>query len=426
MKFRLPHILKNKLLILPIVALILVASWFGNVRRSTSLVEKRNSVLKEALAVRASGTGADGLASQPKSADQLAREKGPTDWKKIAAQMMEGESSGGLQTYLRMEKKFSALSKEELASALDEIATVDLSEEERAKLQYLLLNLLCNQDPEYALRRHFGLANDKHSWTHLRMVKALESWVGKNPATATAWLDQQIAAGKFDSKSLDGKNTKWMWFEGSLIAALISTDPTAAAARLKSIPEDQRVDSLMSGPGKEIKDKDYLAYANLIRNGLPEKAQAEIFGWRIQGMILREGGYTKVTEFLNRIQATSAERVIYVEKAAAFKISDLSQSKKLTREEIDAMRDWTTSQAPGATDKVTGFALGYSTGPRRMEFPKAAALATQYHEASGNDEVLVGFLMACAPEDGFKEDARVLAAKISDVKRREEILNRFK
>ena len=417
------RVLKNKFFILPIVALALGASWLGNERRFTSLVEKRSSALKEALAARASGSGADAVGSKAKSADQLAQEKGPTDWKKLAAQMMERESSGSLRNHLRIKEKFSALSKEELASALDEIATVEMPEEVRAKLQHLLLDLLCGQDPEFALTRHFGLADDQNSWTHHRLVEALASWAGKNPAAATAWLDQQIAAGKFDSKFLDGKNPTWMRFEAALIMALNSTDPAAAVARLKSLPEDQRTYSLA---GYSIDDKDQLAYANLVRNGLTEEAQAEVFGWRIQNMVSREGGYIKVTEYLNRIQVTPGERVIYVQKAAACKIDDLSQEKKLTREDIDAMRDWTTSQAPGTTDKVTGFALGYSTGPGRMEFPKAAALATQYHEASGNDEVLIGFLMACAPEDSFKEDARVLAAKISDVKRREEILNRFK
>ena len=415
--------MKNKFFILPIVALILVASWLGNERRFTSLVEKRSSGLEEALAARASGSGADAVGSKAKSADQLAQEKGPTDWKKLAAQMMERESGGSLRTYLRIKEKFSALSKEELASALDEIATVDMPEETRRELQFLLLDLLCNQDPEYALTRHFGLASNEDGSTQQRLVDALASWAGKNPAAATAWLDQQIAAGKFDSKFLDGKSPTWMNFEGSLIMTLNSTDPAAAVARLKSLPEGQRNQSLT---GFGIDDKDQLAYANLVRNGLPEKAQAEVFGWQIQGMMLGEGGYTKVTEYLNRIQVTPAERVIYVQAAAACRIDDLSQEKKLTREDIDAMRDWTTSQAPGTTDKVTGFALGYSTGLETMEFSKTAALATQYHEASGNDEVLIGFLMACVPEDSFKEDARVLAAKISDVKKREEILNRFK
>ena len=415
--------MKNKFFILPIVALILVASWLGNERRFTSLVEKRSSGLEEALAARASGSGADAVGSKAKSADQLAQEKGPTDWKKLAAQMMERESGGSLRTYLRIKEKFSALSKEELASALDEIATVDMPEETRRELQFLLLDLLCNQDPEYALTRHFGLASNEDGSTQQRLVDALASWAGKNPVAATAWLDQQIAAGKFDSKFLDGKSPTWMNFEGSLIMTLNSTDPAAAVARLKSLPEGQRNQSLT---GFGIDDKDQLAYANLVRNGLPEKAQAEVFGWQIQGMMLGEGGYTKVTEYLNRIQVTPAERVIYVQAAAACRIDDLSQEKKLTREDIDAMRDWTTSQAPGTTDKVTGFALGHSTGPGRIEFSKAAALATQYHEASGNDEVLIGFLMACVPEDSFKEDARVLAAKISDVKKREEILNRFK
>ena len=91
------------------------------------------------------------------------------------------------------------------------------------------------------------------------------------------------------------------------------------------------------------------------------------------------------------------------------------------------MREWTTSQAPGTTDQVTGVALANSTqGTQKLEFSEAAALATQYHEASGNDEVLTGFLMAYDPDKGSKEEARVLAQKISDVKKREEILTRFK
>ena len=141
----------------------------------------------------------------------------------------------------------------------------------------------------------------------------------------------------------------------------------------------------------------------------------------------RDGGYNKVTEHLNRIQATPAERAVCVEEAAGCKIEQLSRNHKVTREDIDAMRAWATSQAPGTTDKATGIALATSTRSfNKMEFSEAAALATQYHEASGNDEVLTGFLMACVPEDSFKEDARVLAAKIFDVKRREEILSRFK
>ena len=91
------------------------------------------------------------------------------------------------------------------------------------------------------------------------------------------------------------------------------------------------------------------------------------------------------------------------------------------------MRIWATSQAPGTADEVTGFALGFSTYSfNKMEFSKAAALATQYHDASGNDEVLSSFLAGCEAGPRYEKEAAVLAAKISDVKKREEILSHFK
>jgi hypothetical protein len=421
------QVLKGKFFILPIVALSCVAIWITTERRSTTLLEKRSSVLKEALAARASGSGMDAVASKPKSADQLAKDKGPIDWKKVVAQLTEMRSGGmgDIRTYLRLDRKFSALSKEELISALDEITTLDMPEETRRMLQQLLLEPLCQKDPEYALTRYSSGMDDQDGALNWRLGRALTVWAGKNPAAATAWLDQQVAAGKLDSKSLDGKSRARMRFEGSLIMALISTDPAAAVARLTSLPEDQRADSLQ-GIGYGIKDKDQLAYANLIRSGLPEKAQAEAFESQI-GYVLRGEGYTEVTEYLNRIQATPAERAICVERAVKSKINQLSRDRKVTREDLDAMREWTTRQAPGTTDQVTGVALANSTqGTQKLEFSEAAALATRYHEAAGNDEVLIGFLMAYDPDNGSKEDARVLAAKISDVKKREEILSRFK
>ena len=419
--------MKNKFFILPIVALILVASWLGNEHRSTSLVEKRSSGLEEALAARASGSGADAVASKAKSEDQLAQEKGPVDWKKIVAQIAEKQSGGGLRSYLRIEGRFNALSKEKLASALDEIATVDMPEETRQEVQQLLLKSLCEKDPEYAVTRYFGLATDRHWSVSERLYDALAGWAGKNPVAATAWFDQQIAAGKFDSKSLDGSGPGFSFvrrqFEAALIVALNSTDPAAALARLKSLPEDQRLRSLA---GYGIKDKDLLAYANLIRNGLPEKAQRYAFKYQIQDRIGRGKGYTEVTEFLNSIQATPAERAVGVEQAAAYKILVLSQTKTPTLEEIDSLRTWATSQALGVTDKATGSALAMATQISNLEFSEAAALATHYHEASGNDDVLSSFLASCQPGPRHEKQAAVLAAKIADVKKREEVLSRFK
>ena len=318
-----------------------MASWIGSERHSISMLEKETGVVKGHLAAHSSGSGADATSPTAKSPDQLAQEKGPTDLQKIAAQMTETRSGVGLWTYFRIDEKFSTLSKEELISALDEIATVDMSGERREELQVMLLHSLCEKDPEYALKRYFGVMDDQNAPVGWRLAQALASWAAKNPAAATAWFDQQIAAGKLDSKSLDGKNPARMRFEFALIVALNSTDPAAAVTRLKSLPEEGR---------------------------------------------------------------------------------------KVTREDLDAIRTWAINDRYEETaDKVTGVALAYSTqGPQKLGFDIAASIATYYHEASGNDEVLIGFLMAYEPDDGSKEGARVLATKISDVKKREEVLSRFK
>jgi hypothetical protein len=60
-------------------------------------------------------------------------------------------------------------------------------------------------------------------------------------------------------------------------------------------------------------------------------------------------------------------------------------------------------------------------GSRKLDFSEAAELAVQYHDASDNDDVLLSFLNGWGARQN-KEQARILAGKISDAKRREEIL----
>lgn len=417
--------MKPTLLVLPVASLVLVASWIGSERNSISALENESTVLKSALAARASGLEVDTAAPKVKSADQLAKEKAPIDWKKIAAQMAEMRSGGDMRAYFQLQKKLRALSKEELISALDEIVTLDLPSESVQMLQQMLLAPLCEDYPEYALIHYYDQISDVGGMMNSQLARAMKNWAGKDPAAATAWFDQQIAAGKFDSKSLDGKSQARMQLEGSLIRALIATAPAAAALRLKSLPEDQRAGALQSHQGG-IEDKNQLAYANLVRSGLPQEAQVETFKQEVSN-IIRRGEYTEVSEYMDRIKATPAERSACIQLAAEQKIERLSWNRKVTRGDIDTMRDWVVSQAPSTTEKVTGLALAKSTrGSNKMEFSEAAALATQYHKASGNDELLISFLADCEAEPRYKEEAAVLAAKISDVKKREEILSRFK
>ena len=71
-------------------------------------------------------------------------------------------------------------------------------------------------------------------------------------------------------------------------------------------------------------------------------------------------------------------------------------------------------------------ALAVASGQgHKTDFTESAELAVQYHDASGNDDVLASFLGGMSARNN-KEQARALAEKISDEKRREEILKKLK
>lgn len=418
--------MKLSIFIPPVLASLIVVGWIVSERQTISTLEKESAVLKEGLTNRSSRLGPDASTAIPKLSGKTTK-KEPIDWKKVAAQMAEARGSNGgmgdMRVMIRLQQRLQEMSKDELVSALDEVATLDLSDETRQQLEQMLIGPLCQKDPEFALNRYIDRIADQRGGMSWQLANAMKEWMKKEPAKAVGWFDQQIAAGKFASKSLDGKSQSRMQFEGTVIGSLLATDTAGAAARLNALPEDQRTDVLRNNTGNSVKEKDQLAFANLVREQLPEKDQAQTLAEQASQRAWGEG-YTKINEYLDRIEATPAERAVCVTEAADSKIQQISQNKKITREDIDSLRDWATTQSPATLDQVTGSALATATN-QKMEFSEAAELATQYHQASGNDDVLYNFLNS-GSSYRHKKEALALAAKISDPKRRDEMLNRLK
>ena len=412
----------------PLLALIIVGGWIGSQRRSIATLEKESVLLHRQLAALSSGPGGASPHAKPAPPDKAAKGKEPIDWKKIAGQFAEMRQSGGMgdmRAMMRFQQRLQSMSKDELVAALDEIAALDLPAESRAMLEGMLIQPLIQKDPELALTRFIDHLQDDHGGMGWQLSAALQEWAKKDPAKAAAWFDRQITAGKFDSKSLDGKSRSRNQFEGSLINVLLASDPAAAALRLGAMPEDQRGEVLSNFSSRQLKEEDQMAFAKLVRDQVPEKDQAETLAQQASQLVEKDG-YSKVTGFLDRIEATPAERTACAEQAADSQIQQLSYQKKVTREDLDAMREWVGSQAPGSTDRITGKALGEAAQQgRKMDFAAAADLAVQYNQAGTGDDVLATFLESSAVWSN-KEQARVLAERITDAKRRAEILNRLK
>lgn len=306
---------------------------------------------------------------------------------------------------------------------MDEIAKLDLPAGSREKLEEMLLGPLVEKDPELALRCFSDRLQEQSGDIVWPLSIALGQWAEKDLAKATAWLDEQIAAGQFDSKTLDGKNPARILFEGEMIRLLAGSDRAAAEARLAKLPEDQWKQIFRGSSASKVKEQAQKAYADLARGRLAEKDKNQAIG--LIATNVSPKGYAEASAYLDRIAATPEERAASAEIVAKVHMMQDSNKKILTREEIDKMREWVTAQSPGTADatigKVLASGLSLTNG---MKFTDAAALALQYQESSANDDVLVNFLRSGQAGQN-KEEAIKLAAKISDPLRREEVLKKL-
>lgn len=417
--------LKPSFLLPPAIALVGAATWLVSQHRAISSLELESAILRKTIASQSSGSSTDSSSRETKPAIKTAKAEEPLDWKKIAIQLAESKQHGGmgdLRGMIKLQQRLMAMSQEEMIVALDEIATLDLPRESLNQLEEIFIGPLSLKDPEFVLTRFIDRIHDDAGTIQWQLANTIQEWAKKDPASAVSWFDRQIAAGKFDSKSLDGESETRLQFERSIISVLIASDPDAAGRRIAALPADQRDDALTGLFSHLLKDEEQLAFAKIVREQVPEDDKERTLGQQASAFIALSDGYTKVGEFMDRIQATPAERTVCVEQAASSRIDYLSAQKKITREDIDTMRAWVTLHEPESTGTVTGKALSRVTQiGGKFQFSEAAELALEYHAAAGNDDLLFSFLDSWPARQNI-EQARVLAEKLSDPKRREEIL----
>ena len=430
--------MKPSLFIPPVAALALAGTWLAIQHQAITTLEQQSAALHKAIAARSSDASAESPNTKPADPTKAANTKEPIDWKKLAAQFTEirqARSTSDTRPLMRFRQRLQAMSKQELVAALDEIAALDCPTETREMLEAMICSPLVEKDPELALTKFIDRFHDRNGFpygnnvlpTWMQLPYAMQKWAEKDPASASAWFDQQIAAGKFDSKSIDGRSRSRESFEAFFLETQLGTDPEAAGRRLAAMPEDQR-DAVLAGISYQpLKDEEQLAFATLVREQVSKENQAPTLAEQASNLFGKKD-YAKVTEFLDRIQATPAERTASVEQVAESSIQTISHQSKITREDIDTLREWVNAQAPESTGRTTGRALANALqGSHKLEFSEAAELAAQYHDASDNDDVLYSFLRnswSVAGEN--KEQARILVGKISDAKRREERLRWLK
>jgi hypothetical protein len=314
------------------------------------------------------------------------------------------------------------MSVEELCARIDEIAALDLDDVARKQALGMVLAHLAGKDPKRVIERFGDEVGDENSASWGGVYAAFQYWAQKEPAAMAAWLDKQIAAGKFDSKSIDGKNDALIRCESVLVGLLLKTDPAAASARVAALPENQREDFFKYVSNFPPTPEDESAYVKLVRDNLPAGKVVPMLA-NTAGQLAaqtQQGGYERVDAFIAAAKATDVEKEAIVKQVIQNRM--LARGKtNITAEVMDETRAWVARQSPGAVDKATGEALAIMLRHVDDSIKEVSALALQYHESSGNDEVLAALLKSQWLGSTQAEQLSPLIEQINDPALREEI-----
>lgn len=413
----------------PAAALVVVIAWNAVGQRSARVADEEKSALRLALD-QAKGTGRPASLAERGVAKKSSSSAsgGEVDWHGVSRRLADMQGRGvvtDLKSMLDLQQKLAGMQADELAAALDEIQSLGLPDDERSQLEAMLLEPLIERDPGMALARfadRIGKDEDPVGW---QLSSAMAAWAKKDPAAAAAWFDRQIAAGVFESKSLDGRSQARIEFEGALVAELLAGNPDAAGQRIAALPEDQRREALEQIAFSDLSPEAREAYAALVRQLVPADERAGSFTHVISDLV-QGAGFDEVDRFLDQIKATPEEREVSAREAANARFGEIAGERPLTRQDVDTMREWIEKQAPGTADRVTGEALGDAAQDGgEFDFDAASKLAIEYHQRSSNDDVMVAFLESFAARSNV-EQALTLVDRIRNPQRRQEILELLK
>lgn len=299
--------MKSVLWFPPAAALAIVGIWLGAQHRSIYAIERETQVLRGHLAAARHSEAADPSLVAARNGSKRTGGPDAIDWKALAATMAKGGDITNSQG-MSLRKKFKAMSGPELRAALDEIAALGLGANARDELESWMFVAIKQKDPQLLMEHYIDRINDSQSGLSWELPNSFQQWAAKDPAAATAWFDQAIAAGKFESRSLDGEIKMRLDFEARLLPALLATDPGAVNQRLAALPEDQRENVFRQGGYMHLQPGSEKAFADLVREHVTENKRVIAFSSATRTMMLHQGGYGEVGKFLDTIEASPEER----------------------------------------------------------------------------------------------------------------------
>lgn len=408
----------------PFLALAIVGSIMFSQRRALATLEHVNAESKRhAESSAIPHTAAELFPELEKGrSKQTAKLNVPLDWPQLA-ELFETRNRGQAdhKALAAFEKRVQAMSNEELIANIEEILKLDLAENQQSNLLSSFFDTLVNRDPEFALRHLFLSSARKY---HI-VSSAWEKWSTSDTAAATVWLDEQIAAGTINPKSLPGNDGLRVSFEGHLVKLLLASDPAAAMRRVENLNPDWRDEVLRQCAVSEADAPTKKIWVDLVRGQLPKKVALEMIARNGLGWIDDEK-FSKITDYLEIISATPEERTACIQQAAERYTHQASYMGKITIEGIESFRTWAEAQEPGSSKNLTRDAIGQmvrGNSQSAMTLENVTTIVAHYQSLEGGDEMLIKTLEYA--KDGKKDYLSALAAMIRDEGKRAEFLKKL-
>lgn len=418
-------LMKPTTFISPALVLVATTTWISYQHNSLSTVTQQNAKMQQCLVDHATSATSPLIASSLKTSEESKEsEKLPDEITmdgqlliRRIAEMLAANGNNTNPVWELIEHHRSALSKEGLTLALDEIGMHTFDEDFRLSMEEEFMFSLSRKDPSFTLNHYESWLHGNHDCIE-SFTYAIEQWAKQDPKQASIWLDKQYAS----IKILESDSEYMSALEGRLITALLFQNPTAAAARIQNLPGADR-ERAMSKAMKNIDESELkqLVLVNFIRENLPPQEQMEV--------LFRDAYFfmagAKIPAYLKSVEATPGERAVCVETVVMREVNELSQTKKITDNNLQRIRAWSNMLSPETTDKTTGSALAAAViDNKNLAFNEAVQLALQYDQASGHEETMFSFLSSFEKRGNrFSSEILSLAAKLSDSEKRKKILN---
>ena len=386
-------------------------------------MREETGVLEKAIA----SSGSD-LPTRPENAPKrdhfgLAGPDSPIGWAALGtlvAEMENGPGSGSFGILIKLHNRLTKFSVADFENAFDEIAGLDIPEQNRKALEDMLLEMYVTKAPRQALERFSDRLRDDESEVSGWLTKAFGEWVEEDPAAALSWMDRSIEGGVFDSKTLEGRNQNRAIFEGRLIGWLLKANPGAALARALDLPLQERKQMLGSAP---IGADEYAAYASLTRSSFDNPEDVLKTMSMVAGNLAKMDDFSSVDRFIEngKLSQDEIDRVVGM---GAFVSVASTYNKPVTKERIEKLGAWVAGKTPANEAKLIGRALAQAASHPGNSFADMATIARTYHEGGNNDEVIAAFLtnyLKNSRNASNREGMEKLLQSISDTALRAEV-----